>query len=439
MITIHELELENVKRIKAVKLSPLPSGLTIIGGRNNQGKTSVLDAIAWALGGERYRPSAAQYDQSVIPPKLHLELSNGMIVERKGKNSALTVTDPSGKKGGQQILNEFISTFALDLPKFLNANDQEKAQTLLGIIGIGDELLQLEKKETDCYNHRRVIGQMADQKQKFAEELPYDPDAPSDLISVSALIQRQQEILLKNGENERKRTRLKEIIYAKHCAADELKRLDEQIESLSAQRAQVFSEYNQAAKDEEIAQKEVHELRDESTARLEEEIRQVEALNNRVRTNLNREKALEDAKMLRDQYHDLSDNLASIRRQKLDLLGSAKLPLPGLGVDHGALTYQGKRWDSMSGSDQLRVATAIVRCLSPSCGFVLLDKLEQMDLQTLAEFGEWLEQEGLQAIATRVSTGDECQIIIEDGKNQDAQDVPSTTGWNGRGNGKGGF
>ena len=90
MITIHELELENVKRIKAVKLSPSPSGLTIIGGRNNQGKTSVLDAIAWALGGERYRPSAAQYDQSVIPPKLHLELSNGMIVERKGKNSALT-------------------------------------------------------------------------------------------------------------------------------------------------------------------------------------------------------------------------------------------------------------------------------------------------------------------------------------------------------------
>lgn len=69
----------------------------------------------------------------------------------------------------------------------------------------------------------------------------------------------------------------------------------------------------------------------------------------------------------------------------------------------------------MSGSEQLRVATAIVRRLNPECGFVLLDKLEQMDLQTLAEFGAWLEAEGLQAIATRVSTGDECSIIIEDG------------------------
>ena len=69
----------------------------------------------------------------------------------------------------------------------------------------------------------------------------------------------------------------------------------------------------------------------------------------------------------------------------------------------------------MSGSQQLQVATAIVRKLKPECGFVLIDKLEQMDQLTLQEFGAWLEQEGLQAIATRVSTGDECSILIEDG------------------------
>ena len=74
----------------------------------------------------------------------------------------------------------------------------------------------------------------------------------------------------------------------------------------------------------------------------------------------------------------------------------------------------------MSGSDQLRVAAAIVRRLNPDCGFVLLDKLEQMDMTTLQEFSAWLEAEGLQAIATRVSTGSECQIIIEDGMVKDA-------------------
>ena len=99
----------------------------------------------------------------------------------------------------------------------------------------------------------------------------------------------------------------------------------------------------------------------------------------------------------------------------LDLLKGANLPLEGLSVEDGELTYQGQKWDNMSGSQQLKVATAIVRKLKPDCGFVLIDKLEQMDLDTLNAFGEWLTQEGLQAIATRVSKGGECSIIIEDG------------------------
>ena len=66
MMKINKLEIENVKRVKAVKIEPSENGLTIIGGRNNQGKTSVLDSIAWALGGDRYRPSQAVREGSVI-------------------------------------------------------------------------------------------------------------------------------------------------------------------------------------------------------------------------------------------------------------------------------------------------------------------------------------------------------------------------------------
>ena len=68
---INRLEIENVKRIKAVKLEPAQNGLTIIGGDNQQGKTSVLDSIAWALGGERYKPSQSTREGSMVPPNLH--------------------------------------------------------------------------------------------------------------------------------------------------------------------------------------------------------------------------------------------------------------------------------------------------------------------------------------------------------------------------------
>ena len=121
---INKLEIENVKRVKAVKIEPTANGLTIIGGKNNQGKTSVLDAIAWALGGDKYRPSQAQREGSVIPPNLHIVMNNGLIVERRGKNSDLKVTDPNGKKAGQQLLNEFVEQLALDLPKFMVPNWQ---------------------------------------------------------------------------------------------------------------------------------------------------------------------------------------------------------------------------------------------------------------------------------------------------------------------------
>ena len=95
------------------------------------------------------------------------------------------------------------------------------------------------------------------------------------------------------------------------------------------------------------------------------------------------------------------------------------------------MIYKEQKWDNMSGSDRLKVSTAIVRKLNPKCGFVLLDKLEQMDLDTLKEFGQWLEEEGLQAIATRVSTGDECSIIIEDGYvvGQEHPQKPEQKGW----------
>lgn len=407
-VKINKLEIENVKRVKAVKIEPSANGLTIVGGKNNQGKTSVLDAIAWALGGNKYRPSQPEREGSVTPPYLHIVLSNGLIVERKGKNSDLKVIDPNGQKGGQQLLDSFVEELAIDLPKFLNATSKEKANILLRIIGVGDQLHELERKEQELYNRRHAIGQIADQKAKFAKEQPYFPDAPKEPVSASELIRQQQEILARNGENQRKRQRVQQI-------QAEFEQQGREVVRLTAMLNAAQEKYAQLQNDLAIAQKDALDLIDESTAELEANIRQIDEINRKVRANLDKDKAEEDAREYRVQYDQLTTKINAVRQQKIDLLANANLPLPGLSVENGELVYNGQRWDNMSGSEQLRVATAIVRRLKPQCGFVLLDKLEQMDMDTLREFGEWLEQEGLQAIATRVSTGDECSIIIEDG------------------------
>src|SRR5690625_710337 len=108
---------------------PTVDGLYVAEVKYKQGKKSILDAIAWSLGGNKYRPSQATREGSVIPPNLKVTMSNGLVVERRGKNSDLKVIDPNGEKAGQQLLNSFVEELAIDLPKFMNSSNKEKARS----------------------------------------------------------------------------------------------------------------------------------------------------------------------------------------------------------------------------------------------------------------------------------------------------------------------
>lgn len=414
-VKINTLELENVKKIKAVQLAPSKNGLTVIGGKNRQGKTSVLDAIAWALGGDRFKPSEPHREGSMVEPHLKITLDNGIVVERSGKNGSLKVLDPSGNRAGQQLLNSFIGTFALDLPRFMNGSAKEKADTLLKIIGVGDKLYELEREEKRLYDERHFTGQIADQKRKYADELPEFPDAPAEPVSASELIARQQDILMRNAENQRKRNQLNELSMKKYRLCDDLNALDERIEEMQEKREKMLAEYNKTVADEKTALNVAAGLVDEPTTEIEADIARIDEINRKVRSNADKARAAEEAGEYRGKYDALTEHIEAVRRERTALLEGANLPLPGLSVEGGELLYNGHKWDGMSGAEQLIVSTSIVRRLNPECGFVLLDKLEQLDLDTLKRFGEWLEKEGLQAIATRVSTGDECSIIIEEG------------------------
>lgn len=428
-VKIVTFEAENVKRVKCVQMAPSANGLTIIGGKNKNGKTSVLDAITYALGGEKCRPKNFTREGSAVPGKIRIELSNGLIVERSGKNAALKVTDPSGQKAGQKLLNEFIEPLALNLPKFMNATDKEKSETLLQIIGVGDELARLDKEESVAYGERTLIGRDADKKSKLAEALEYYADAPEELVSATELIKEQQAILARNGENQRKREKVGEIEQAIALNAVGKDRIRNEIASINAQiellKKEMSSKEGELAKytyeeetlqdDLETARKTAEQLHDESTAEIEESIANIEEINRRVRANNTKAIAVDEAEQLRHEYESMTAKIESIRDARKALLDGADLPLEGLGVADGALTYNNQAWSDMSGAEQLIVSTAIVRKLNPECGFVLMDKLEQMDMDTLKEFGAWLEKEGLQVIATRVSTGEECSIVIEDG------------------------
>lgn len=421
-ITINTLEIENVKRVKAVALAPSSTGLTVIGGKNGAGKTTILDAIVWALGGDRYKPSEAARDGSMTPPRIKLTLSNGLTVERKGKNAALTVTDPTGKRAGQQLLNEFISVFALDLPRFMQANSKEKADTLLQILGIGPQMKKLDDEISRAYTQRTAVGQIRDQKQAYADELPEYPGVPEEEISVQELLGRHGEILRRNAENNRLRDDLANMKERHALIQQQIIDVTNSLNALIEKRDALGTSITAAEKDAKT-------LTDESTEEIEENLRDIETTNAKVRANLTKEHAIEAAKIEDQKYKELTAYISAKRTERLDLLEGANLPLPELTVEDGELKYKGHSWDCMSGSEQLRVAAAIVRRLNTNCHFVLVDKLEQMDVETLMEFDAWARENDMQIIGTRVSTGSECSIIIEDGYVIGADPAPVPKEW----------
>ena len=317
-VKIMALEAENVKRIKAVALTPSPTGLTLVGGNNNQGKTSVLDALAWALGGDRFRPDAAQRDGAVAPAHLKVKLSNGVVVERKGKNSTLTVTDPTGRRSGQQLLNAFIEPLALDLPRFMEASDKEKADILLRIIGIGTELHTRDLEIKALYDKRTFTGQLAAQKKHFAEELISYPDAPEEPVSASDLIRQQQEILARNGENQRKRTQLAQL-------SDLLERQKKVVADLEFQLTGEKQRLVTMQADVKIAQTAAEDLQDESTAELEASIRDIEEINQKVRANLEKSRAEDEAARYASDYDKLTEAITRKRADRMALLNGACL------------------------------------------------------------------------------------------------------------------
>lgn len=421
---ITALEFANVKRIRAVELTPAPTGLTVIGGRNAQGKTSCLDAIAFALGGERRRPTSLKNEDGISDPYLRVELTGGILVERKGKNSSLTVTDSTGVRQGQKLLDAFLSEFALDLPKFLALGEEQKALVLLQNAGLDLKLEDLATTERALYDKRRTVGQIATQKAAAAKALPEFGDAPDEEESTRELLDEITALAERNADRQRRRMEhtdtARRVQFAKD-AADEAHR--KVLEAQRALEAAQHAHHDAIRRSTDLEQQfnALPEIEaDESDELLVARLKAAEDTNAKVRANLLKRQAQDEAADFQEQYAHLDLELSNIRDERRKLLAEINLPLPGLEIawtDKGrpVLAYNNRRWDSMATSEQLKVGTAIAAAQNDRCGFVLLDRLEALDLGELKAFGDWLAERGLQAICTRVSTGGECSIIIEDG------------------------
>lgn len=422
-LKIISLAIENVKKVRAVSFKPAQDGLTIIGGKNGQGKTSVLDAIAYALGGEKFRPSELQNRDGMATASIQVKLSNGIIVERSGKNAALKVTDPTGMRAGQKLLDAVIEVLALNLPKFLEASGKEKAKVLLHTLGIEDQLEQLDREEKKVYDDRTLAGREADQKKKFAQGLPEFADVPDDPLNLSDLLEEEQAALKWNAEIQAKKANIDKLKNRTDTEGSRLANLkqrklelEEEIERQAKIAEEAYADYKTAC---EIGYPEEANVED-----IHKKLEDLEATNDKIRQNQAKAKAIDEAEHAQQVYDALTGKVEEVRQRRMALLKSANMPLDELSVADGELVYKGAKWDCMSSMEQVLVGISICHAVNPSCGFVLLDKLECFDADQLAALDNWMAKLAIQGIATRVSQGDECTLIIEDGVVREENNEP---------------
>lgn len=436
--------IQDFKRVRLVEIQPNENGLTIIGGRNAQGKSSCLDAIAYALGGEAFRPSDINNHDGGKNAAIRVEI-DGLIVERAGKNAALKITDSRGMRGNQTLLNEIVGKFALDLGSFMRASNVEKAKMLLRMFPdleqqLGELKTQADKIRTDRADVNRDIKRLQFQ----FDEMPVFPDLPAEEISIAELTQRLA--IANNAErdldqNIREMEDLKseidrldqkiteadqEIANAEQALADfeasidlrkaELQQnIDRAIRSLSDVKKNRTAAAVKLVEKSDVVEKQ-RTIVEGAIEKIREEISQADETNARIRKNAERRQLYGEIEKLRKVSDAHSGDLDKVDQARTVLLQNAELPLEELSInDEGELLYRGQQWDCMSGAERLKVATSICMKSKPGCGFVLIDGLEAMDPQTLAEFGNYLVEQNMQGIGTIVGEA-AATVIIEDGR-----------------------
>jgi len=431
-IKITQFRVQDFKGVELVDVEVRDTGLFIIGGECDAGKTSLLDGIMAALGGERFVAAGAVRD-GASKGEVQVSTSNGLTVKRSftAKGSYLTVTDAAGMKGNQGTLDKFISLFALDAPRFLAANDKERVGLLLKALGA--DLTDSERRKEEARQQRLTVGRVRDRLKAVADSMPHDDAVGLVEASVSDLAKELEAITEHNRSVERENEQLLVIEDKLIAAENDRKAAEDHVRELL--------EAELAARQEAVDKAEIvktikglHEqqceklktLQKRDASEVRRQLDESDQRNRIVQANKLRLAKLEEANAEAKRYSELSDALTHIGLEQQQMVSGAETLLPGLSVSEGQITYHGRPFSALSHSDQLIVTVSICGAVNPACGFVLLDKLEAMDMNKLDFFGRWLKQKGMQVIATRVSTGKENSIIIASGRvlQEVTQDVP---------------
>ncbi|MHB8727624.1 MAG: AAA family ATPase [Sulfuricaulis sp.] len=390
---IISLKAENIKKLVAVQIAP--SGHVVkITGSNGAGKSSVMDSIWYALGGQESIPKQA-VRKGQEKATIRLDLGD-LIVERRftPSGSVLYVENADGArfKSPQAILDGLVGRLSFDPLAFMRMDRRMQSDTLREMAGL--DLSDLESRHATLYEKRTQMNREVDSLQAQVDVIKVPPNAPIEEIDPAEIVDTLNAALETNRQNAEKRRILEEEQNEIARMTAQLFELAEKMDKLTKARDLRQASLNHARTTmQDVVDVDVTEWRQKLVG--------LQQANAAARSYQQREK-LEDRLMrVREETGNLTSEMKSISEQKAQRIREAQFPLDGLSVDGGVVLYQGIPLEQASSAEQLRVSLAMAMALNPKLRVIritdgsLLDKesmavVEQM--ATDSDFQVWIEQ-----------------------------------------------
>jgi len=465
-LAIIGIQVENFQRVELVRLHLQPTGLIVITGRNGQGKSSLLNAIADALGAKSKDPVS----QVTEPVREGTKASNTRLelapVDRPGEvefivtrkrtragGSYLKITNAKGAEFSrpQEMIDRLWGSIgAIDPLDFVRIKPAEQVTTLLKLVeypdvtadlarldiapGEGENLLDaLAAARKSTFEYRTQVNRDVDRLGKARGEM-HLPQGHASMkpVDVAALLAGQKELLAaqqarqaKFGEAERAEAA---SANADKLVIDQSFRVTE-LEQKLAEARTLSTSYQlktQSAMDNAAAiQFAAEALPDPAAdlAKLGEELQQSETINSQCRLVERAREMDKQVATATSESTELTTKLQNIEALKEKVLAGSKSPITGLSYDPeaGCVTFQGRPLAQCAMSEKVKVGLAILLAQTPRLRFVrmpetMIDGLDEDNLKWLDIF---LREHKLQVIAERVLRAGESGLIIEEGKLDD--------------------
>ena len=426
-MAIVRLQSENVKRVKAINIEPNGKPVVIIGGKNGQGKTSLMDSIAWALNGKRSiqdRPVREGADSAQI-----ILETEDMVVRRvfaADGSTKLTVTNREGARFAkpQDMLDKLIGSLSFDPLAFSRMKKKEKKEreeSLCELLGIDTRRLDAEREI--AFGDRTIVNREVKSLAAQVEGLAFHDDAPAEPLDPADVRKELDAAKQHNAAQD-------EVVEAFYAAEDDMKNLEsdaeevateiERLEQLLAAKREEASAINTKIElqkatvaEREAAAADVEKIDEDAIiARLE----QIGEINAKVRDNADYDRKRKELAAKEAESAALTQAINEIDAKKAEMLRTAKYPIPELSIDaeHGIM-LGGMPWDQASSAEQLRASVAI--CMESNKGFpvALIRDGSLLDDDSLALVERMAVERGFQVWMERVGDGEECTVIISEG------------------------